>query len=401
MLKEIRIKKLQQQTQTKSIKNFVINKSVRSDATKLANQKIGTFTSNVQKRQHVVTYAFLAIAVAGVLIGNRVSSQQDYSANINTNQFASIEAPLDSLSASQTASAVATVTDMIKVEDVIEVAQAEDRKQDVASTGDNLISKPRAVATDTKTAKDITSHMVAEGENVKKIAEEYELKPETIMWANDLPSEDVAVGKQLTIPPVDGVIYEVKADDSPEKIAEKFSADRERIVSFNDAEISGLAAGEKIIVPDGKIEAVPVAQPATSRTQIASNRTVQSSLGSGYGQSQPSSTRGAVYAGNRYAYGHCTWHVANLRAAAGKPVPSFWGNGGQWGYNARKDGYTVSNEPQVGSIGVHVGGYGHVAYVTSVSGNMVHVKEMHGFRSNGIPMETDYPVSFFNGGFIY
>jgi surface antigen len=108
-----------------------------------------------------------------------------------------------------------------------------------------------------------------------------------------------------------------------------------------------------------------------------------------------------VYAGNRYAYGHCTWHVANLRAAAGKPVPSFWGNGGQWGNNARKDGYTVSSEPQVGSIGVHVGGYGHVAYVTSVSGNMVHVKEMHGFRANGVPMETDYPVSFFNGGFIY
>ncbi len=170
-------------------------------------------------------------------------------------------------------------------------------------------------------------------------------------------------------------------------------------MAFNDAEIAGLKKGEKIIVPDGEEKEVPIVQVA--RNQINTTTTNNSYRSAGYGSNSfVSASAGPVFAGNRYAWGNCTWHVYNLRAAAGKPIPSFWGDGGMWGYSARADGYTISNKPIVGSIAWRTGGYGHVAYVTEVKGNSVHVKEMHGFNGPGIAREADYPISSWNG-FIY
>ena len=105
----------------------------------------------------------------------------------------------------------------------------------------------------------------------------------------------------------------------------------------------------------------------------------------------------AVDTANRYAYGHCTWHVANLRYADGRPIPGDWGNATSWGANAERDGYVVNDTPEPGSIGWMRGGYGHVVYVVEVYEDSVFVKEMDGFRSNGIPMEKTYPISSFNG----
>lgn len=100
---------------------------------------------------------------------------------------------------------------------------------------------------------------------------------------------------------------------------------------------------------------------------------------------------------NTYAYGHCTWHVSNLRADAGRPIPNDWGNATSWGYNARSAGYEVNDTPQVGSIAWQRGGYGHVAYVVEVYEDSVYVKEMHGFGGNGIPEEAIHPISSYHG----
>ena len=71
--------------------------------------------------------------------------------------------------------------------------------------------------------------------------------------------------------------------------------------------------------------------------------------------------------GNGFAYGYCTWYVANKRY-----VP--WrGNAAEWWWNARAFGYAEGSSPRVGAIMVM--GYsgtspdGHVGYVESVNGN--------------------------------
>jgi len=75
---------------------------------------------------------------------------------------------------------------------------------------------------------------------------------------------------------------------------------------------------------------------------------------------------GSSSCGNHFAYGECTWYVANRRC-----VP--WsGNANQWYYNAAAYGYREGHTPVPGAIVVFWPGgdgasrVGHVGYVEAV-----------------------------------
>ena len=75
---------------------------------------------------------------------------------------------------------------------------------------------------------------------------------------------------------------------------------------------------------------------------------------------------GAVLAassvGNHFAYGYCTWYVANRR-----PIPWF-GNAIDWWPNARTYGFSEGTTPRVGAVMVSSEPpIGHVSYVESVN----------------------------------
>ncbi len=57
----------------------------------------------------------------------------------------------------------------------------------------------------------------------------------------------------------------------------------------------------------------------------------------------------------------------------------YWGGRGnakQWPANARAAGYTVSNIPRVGAVGISTGGaYGHAVWVEAVAGNRVYISQ--------------------------
>jgi surface antigen len=128
-------------------------------------------------------------------------------------------------------------------------------------------------------------------------------------------------------------------------------------LSYNNAEVKGLQVGTKIIIPDG-VKSEP--KPVTAN--------VQAPAASAYVP-----LTHFAYAGNGYAYGYCTWYVANRRS-----IPSFWGNANQWYYNAQASGFSVGYSPAPGAIAwTGSGYYGHVAYVESVSGGSVTVSEMN------------------------
>lgn len=114
------------------------------------------------------------------------------------------------------------------------------------------------------------SHTVKSGETLDTIAETYGVSMATIKWANNLSSNTLRIDQVLTIPGLDGVLYEVKKGDTVESIVN--SKIIKNANSFDIIELNSLQApsytlteGEFIFIPNAII--IP---PPTTRV-IASN----------------------------------------------------------------------------------------------------------------------------------
>lgn len=98
----------------------------------------------------------------------------------------------------------------------------------------------------------------------------------------------------------------------------------------------------------------------------------------------------ASYGINWYPRGQCTWYVATRR-----PVGA-WNDASSWAWQAARDGWTVTITPRAGAIAWK---YGHVAYVESVSGNMMTISEAN-YDYKGSIRTITIPVSSY-AKFIY
>jgi surface antigen len=75
-------------------------------------------------------------------------------------------------------------------------------------------------------------------------------------------------------------------------------------------------------------------------------------------------------AGNRYAYGYCTYYAYNRRAEIGRPIGGNWGDAVSWSSGARAAGFRVDHTPEAGAVIQNSGGwggYGHVGVVERVN----------------------------------
>lgn len=109
-----------------------------------------------------------------------------------------------------------------------------------------------------RTRREIVRYLVQPGDTVSGIADKFELKPETIMWANAQLENDpdlLTIGEQLTILPVNGVYHTVIAGDTIESIAKKYKVDSNAILDneWNQLKLGdALNVGSKLVVPGGK-----------------------------------------------------------------------------------------------------------------------------------------------------
>jgi LysM repeat protein len=110
-------------------------------------------------------------------------------------------------------------------------------------------------------------HTVSEGEVLWQIAEQYNLRPETILWANDIQDPDLLlIGQDLVIPPTDGVTYTVHSGDGLADIANRYGVDLQAIISANNLEDADqIQAGSDLFLPGGR--PVATAAPAADTAQ--------------------------------------------------------------------------------------------------------------------------------------
>ncbi len=293
---------------------------------------------------------------------------------------------VDPVVATSIASSLADTTSMPVSANVATLSQTLTIETVMSQTSSNTISKPQIVQP-TANSRAATTYVTKVGDTVDAVASKYGLKKETVAWANNLSSDALEPNTTLTILPVDGVQHTVKAGDTVDSIVAKYGGNKADMVSYNDLELAGsLTEGKNVIVPGGVLPENERPGYAASRAATNSRRNAASgsygsnSASGGYGTSYG----GIVSAGNKYAWGNCTWYAYERRMQLGRPVGSFWGNASTWAYAAAAAGLAVNGTPAPGAIMQNGGGYGHVAIVESINpGVSITISEMNGYRFGG------------------
>jgi len=104
-----------------------------------------------------------------------------------------------------------------------------------------LVSIPRETnlhtVIPTRSRQEAFDHTVESGDSVFGIASNFDLEPESVLWANYILLNDnpdqLSPGMVLRIPPTDGVLYEWQEGDTLQGVANKFEAQLDDILGWS------------------------------------------------------------------------------------------------------------------------------------------------------------------------
>lgn len=340
------------------------------------------------ERLHITSTTFAAylgvflLVVALVAIGYQPPQRgQSPIANAVNSSDTSLQPSVDQVVAATVAANMATRAQLPVAANLSNMSVSLAAESRLDQTNPDSISKPQIVQPNAD-SRAVRSYVVKKGDTVESVAKQFGISTDTVRWANNLDSDNLIPGKKLKIMPTDGVLHVVQSGDTASSLAREYHANKEVIVATNDLENkSKLSVGQQLIIPRGIL---PVNQrPGYEAPASYSGGTAN--FGGGYGID---ASMANASAGNRYAFGNCTWYAYNRRAELGRPVGSFWGNASTWAAYARAAGYTVNNSPAPGAVMQSTGGYsgfGHVAIVERVDpgGQGVYISEMNAYRWGG------------------
>ena len=190
-------------------------------------------------------------------------------------------------------------------------------------------------------------YRVSRGDAMLRIADDYKLKTETILFVNtqleDNP-HNLKPGMELTIPPVDGLYYEWKDGDTFESVADKFDAEPDDIINFpgNDIDLTDpkIKPGTLVMIPGGSRELRNWAADlqtagrgaGTGTSEVGGNACGGGPVASGFGWPADSHS----LSGNPYGPGHLgidiTADVGANAYAAGTGIVTMAQGGWNYGY---------------------------------------------------------------------
>lgn len=93
-------------------------------------------------------------------------------------------------------------------------------------------------------------YIVESGDNLYKIANQFETTVSAIMSANNLANSNLSIGQKLVIPNNNSnQVYTVVSGDNLYKIAQKFNTSVQEIQRLNNLSTSILSIGQKLLIP--------------------------------------------------------------------------------------------------------------------------------------------------------
>lgn len=133
-----------------------------------------------------------------------------------------------------------------------------------------------------RTRVEVTTYTVQQGDSLFSIAEQYGLKPETILWGNYATLQDnynfLRVDQVLNILPTDGVYHRYSIGESLRTIASNYGTTPEAILEYpgnnldpyeTNPDDPGINDGTMLIIPGGTRELVDWGPPRISRENPA------------------------------------------------------------------------------------------------------------------------------------
>lgn len=177
-------------------------------------------------------------------------------------------------------------------------------------------ANPRTIIP-TRARKEAITYTIQSGDSVFGIAQKFNIKPETILWANkDTLNDDphmISVGQELRIPPTDGVYYEWKEGDTLQSVADFLKVDPESILDWTPNKLDRsnpvIAANTYVMVPGGQREFQQWVVPTFARGPAGVNNSIpgscDTSAGGAYGTGTFIWPTGSTFiSGNDFWSGH-------------------------------------------------------------------------------------------------
>ena len=165
---------------------------------------------------------------------------------------------------------------------------------------DGTLLKPVAVDTEVADGSDLVkTYKVKAGDTLSGIARKHGVKMMTLWWANKLDSkDDLHQGQVLRIPPVNGLVVEVKAGQTIADLAQDHKVTTARIIETNGLTDENLVVGQVLVLPGAKGEPIPTPKPTKKPTTKSNSSSRGGGSSSGGGSARPPKT----YSGGNFAW---------------------------------------------------------------------------------------------------
>lgn len=246
------------------------------------------------------------------------------------------------------------------VEELKEINNLED--EDLIIAHENLLVERVDGDVDVDVDKEVKedkteeTYVVQSGDTLGSIADKYGVNYKDIMRWNNLETNFILTGEELTIYFVEPEVVEGTIVEEP--VVEEVSYDYSNETNKTNKTNKNVAQAAEI-------------DYNTYDDTYSSNETYVENINNNQTQYVSSPSYDGSY--NSYPAGECVTHAFDRRAQLGKGVSGSWGNASNWASAALSQGYKVNNSPSQGAI-IQTGAYqngsgwaGHVGVVESVN----------------------------------